>query len=143
MRQIPNGGIGYGLLRYYTSYLGNIKYPEIVFNFLGKQTTSGNSVEYISKNTRHPLSERHYYLEINALIKDGVLSLNWSYSNKIHKKETIETLIYNFNESLKNIVTHCINSETIKYTPSDFEEVDLDQDDLDNLMNDLDKTTDL
>ena len=71
------------------------------------------------------------------MIKDGVLSLSWSYSNKIHKIETIDTLIGNFNESLKNIVNHCMNAETVKYTPSDFEDVDLDQDELDNLLNDL------
>uniref|UniRef100_UPI0030F99820 condensation domain-containing protein n=1 Tax=uncultured Wocania sp. TaxID=2834404 RepID=UPI0030F99820 len=137
MRQIPNGGIGYGLLRYLTSSLGNTEYPEIVFNFLGKQSTGDSNIEFLSKNTRHPLSERHYYLEINALIKDGVLGLNWSFSNKIHKPETIKTLIDDFNEALKNIVAHCMSSNTVKYTPSDFEDVDLDQDDLDNLLNDL------
>lgn len=137
MRQIPNGGIGYGLLRYLTSSLGKTEYPEIIFNFLGKQNTGDSNIEFLSKNTRHPLSERHYYLEINALIKNGVLGLNWSFSNKIHKPETIKTLIDDFNESLKNIVTHCMSSNTVKYTPSDFEDVDLDQDDLDNLLNDL------
>ncbi len=137
MRQIPNGGIGYGALRYLTSKLGNIEYPEIVFNYLGKQTTGENNIEFLSKNTRHPFSERHYYIEINALIKNGILGLSWSYSNKIHKAETIKILIDNFNESLKNIVNHCMNAETVKYTPSDFEDVDLDQDELDNLLNDL------
>ena len=138
MRQIPNGGVGYGILRYLTSELGNVPYPNIVFNFLGKQTTGENTIEFSSNNTRHPLTERHYYLEINALIKDDVLSLNWSYSNKIHKSETIQTLINSFNESLRHIITHCTNSDTVKYTPSDFEDVDLDQTDLDNLLNDLD-----
>jgi len=138
MRQIPNGGVGYGILRYLTSQLGNVPYPNIVFNFLGKQTTGKNNIEFSSHNARHALTERYYYLEINALIKDDVLSLNWSYSNKIHKPETIQTLIHSFNESLQHIVTHCTYSDTVKYTPSDFEDVDLDQTDLDNLLNDLD-----
>ncbi|WP_034045167.1 non-ribosomal peptide synthetase [Wocania ichthyoenteri] len=137
MREIPNGGMSYGILRYLTSSLGQAEYPEIVFNFLGKQTTGENNIEFQSKNTRHPFSERHYYLEINALIKDGVLGINCIYSSQVHKTETIKAFIDNFNESLKSIVAHCINAETVKYTPSDFEDVDLDQEDLDNLLNDL------
>ena len=134
MRSIPNGGIGYGVLRYLTSHLESSNYPEIVFNFLGKQNTGETSVEFVSKNTLHPLSERHYVIEINALIKNGVIEVTWFYGNNILKKDTVLSLIDNFNDALKNIVTHCLNSET-KYTPSDFPEVDLKQEELDMLVN--------
>ena len=138
IRQIPNGGIGYGILRYLTPNFGEVDYPKIVFNYLGKQSAEEKQIEFLSKNVRHPLSERHYYLEINALIKDGILGLDWSYSKKIHKRETIEALIKNFNACLKSILEHCIQTEHRKYTPSDFDAVDLDQEELDSLMDNLD-----
>ncbi len=137
-RSVPNGGIGYGILRYLTSSIEKKESPEIIFNFLGKQNSDNNSVEVISKNVRHPLSERHYFLEINALIIDDQLQFNWTYSNMAFKDETIELLVSNFNRTLKELVEHCLGRDTIKYTPSDFEDINLDQDDLDSLLNDID-----
>lgn len=138
IRNIPNGGIGYGVLQYLSSDIVDINFPEIIFNYLGKQSTNNSSIEFISENVRHPLSERHYFMETNILIKNGVLSINWSYATKAYKAETIQLLINQFSEVLKEITVHCMNNDDIKYTPSDFQDVDLDQDDLDTLLNDLD-----
>ena len=138
LRNTPNGGLGYGVLRYLTPKLESAKYPEIIFNFLGKQNTEEYNIEFASTNTRHPLSERYHLLEINALIKNGNLSIDWSYGNNIFDSKTIASLIDDFNESLKGIVKHCLNIEAIKYTPSDFPDVDLNQDDLDSLLDNID-----
>ncbi|MFS4481478.1 amino acid adenylation domain-containing protein [Hyunsoonleella sp. 2307UL5-6] len=133
MRRIPNGGIGYGILRYLTSKLSTTYAPEIVFNFLGKQNTGDSSIEFISKNTIHPLTERQYPLEINALIKNGILEISWIYANTIIKEDVILSLIADFNETLKAIVTHCLDTKP-KYTPSDFPEVNLKQEELDTII---------
>ncbi len=138
IRAIPNGGIGFGILRYLKLSLESIVYPNIVFNFLGKQAISQNETEFIQDNMRHPLSERYYFLEINSLIKNGVLEMSWQFSKQAFRQETIVSLISEFKEELNKIIDHCTISKTTKYTPSDFQDVDLDQDDLDTLLSDID-----
>ncbi|MFD2726452.1 non-ribosomal peptide synthetase [Hyunsoonleella rubra] len=134
MRRIPNGGMGYGILKFLTSHLKSSDYPEIVFNFLGKQNTGETDIKFISKNTIHPLSERYYVLEINALVKGGVLEMEWNYADQIIEKETITSLIANFDKNLKQIIAYCLDSKT-RYTPSDFPEIEATQEELDHLMN--------
>lgn len=138
MRDIPNGGIGFGILRYLNLSLGEIDYPNIVFNFLGKQSIDQNEIEFIMDNMKHPSSERYYFLEVNSLIKKGALEMTWQYSKQVFKKETVESIISEFKEQLNKTIEYCTTRETIKYTPSDFQDIDLDQDDLDSLLNDID-----
>lgn len=134
MRKIPNGGVGYGILRYLDNKLGDVDYPQIVFNFLGKQGVTDTRVEFMTEGVRHPLSERSYLLEINAEIRDGLLIMRWSYSPQHHKAATIEKLLSDFNTIVAAIVERCTSGEDGKFTPSDFPEAGLSQDDLDNLM---------
>ncbi|WP_422105254.1 amino acid adenylation domain-containing protein [Winogradskyella sp.] len=138
LRHVEMGGLGYGVLRYLSEELGNIAYPKIVFNYLGKQSSSKLDFQFWDKTTRDPNSERDYYLEINALYKNNKLVFNWSYASKAIKKETIEQLINEYHTHLKDIVDHCLTRNDVKHTPSDFEDIDLDQDDLDTLFDALD-----
>ena len=137
LRNMELGGLGYGILRYYSDALGDTAYPKIIFNYLGKQSSSKLDLQFLDQGTRDPKSERHYFLEINALIKDSKLVFNWIYANKAIKAKTIKQLIEDYAKQLKGIVDHCLNQNNIKYTPSDFEDIDLDQDDLDTLFDSL------
>lgn len=141
MRQIPNGGIGYGVLRYLTSFFKDVENPEIVFNFLGNKTTNTSNnrikVSTLYKNLRAPNSERKYKLEVNLQIVDQVLQGVISYSKNIHTEETITKIINNFKNQLHNIINHCNEHESGGYTPSDFSETEISQDDLDNLLDAL------
>ena len=138
MRSIPNGGIGYGGLRYLTNTFGDIANPEIVFNFLGTKitTTPDHGVKMITltENLRDIRSERHYKLEINVHITDDQLQVNCSYGRNVHSKETITKLMNDFKERIKEIGTYCNKIENGGYTPSDFSEAEISQDDLDNLL---------
>jgi len=136
IRKIPNGGLGYGLLKYVTRSLPQTDFPQVVFNFLGKKNeVQGGHATSIMQGMRHELSERNYFIEINAIINNGVLEMNWSYPNTIYNKSTIQQLITNFEQCLLELLAHCSDLEKGKYTPSDFPEADLNQDDLDNLLN--------
>ncbi len=138
LRKIPNGGLGYGVLKYYKKTLPKNGFPQVVFNFLGRQNSKkdkGVNATFVMKNTRHELSERNYFIEINAILKNGVLEMNWSYPNTIYNKSTIQQLIANFEQFLLALLAHCCDLEKGKYTPSDFPEADLNQEDLDNLLN--------
>ncbi|TBN04429.1 hypothetical protein EYD45_07370 [Hyunsoonleella flava] len=141
LRAIPNNGIGFGILKYLANnneVLDKIK-PKILFNYLGKSTKSHNknALDHsFAKGllSRYPESERHYEIEINAYITDGKLIANWSFAKTLYKESTAIMLANTFISYLNSIIQHCLSKEGVSYTPSDFSEVDLDQDDLDNLL---------
>ena len=139
MRSIPNGGIGYGGLRYLKKSLGKIKNPEIVFNYLGTQIKDNSTITTttLTENLRDLKSERYYKLEVNAVIIDNCLEVSFSFSNKIHHTTTIENLVASFKENLARISEYCNNTKENRYTPSDFTETNISQDDLDSLLNAL------
>ena len=145
LRQIPGGGMDYGILRYL--YQGaqklNPKYrPPIIFNYLGslaplKAGVMGTAEE-LSENTRHPQSERYHLLEINAFIREGQLNLRWGYHKQLHLPGTINSLVQDFEKLLLAFIDHCSNPESGGFTPSDFPEAGLSQDDLDSLLGEID-----
>jgi non-ribosomal peptide synthase protein (TIGR01720 family) len=141
LRSIPNEGIGFGVLRYLKKVGGLMQKPPVIFNFLGNQKPFDSKVlgkgKFISKGVRSAESERHHLLEINAYIGEGHLNLQFSYSEQFHKHETIQNLIEVFENELHQVIEHCSSRETSEYSPSDFPEADLSQDDLDNLLNQI------
>ncbi len=137
LRQTPQHGIGYGILRHLSSKLGTAAYPNIVFNFLGTSSHTDTNVAFLTKHMRAPQSERHYYIEVNALIQNDKLQVDWSYAATAFQTETMQNCSAAFKAILQDIVNHCTTSTATRYTPSDFEDVDLDQDDLDALLNTL------
>ncbi|MEO9892386.1 condensation domain-containing protein [Aurantibacter sp.] len=140
LRSVPNNGIGFGLLKYmsgedcFNLFDGE---PQIIFNYLGVQNNAINNsnliFEQLSNYSRDPHSERTYGIEINAFIKNDKIQVNWSYTNTLYKESTIKILSQNFENNLQALYDYCLNKEG-NYTPSDFPEADLSQDDLDNLM---------
>ncbi len=138
MRSVPNGGIGYGGLRYLKNAFGDIENPEIVFNFLGTKTSMvpdhGIKTTTLTENLRDPRSERHYKLEINLHIADDELQGTFSFGSTVHHPETISVLVANFKKRIKEISRYCNQEENGGYTPSDFSEADISQDDLDSLL---------
>ena len=141
LRSIPNDGIGFGVLRYLKKRDGLTQKPPVIFNFLGTQKPIDSNVlgkgGFISKGVRSPESERHHLLEINASIVEGQLNFQFSFSEQIHKQKTIENLIELFENTLRQLIDHCSSREVGEYSPSDFPEADLSQDDFDTLLNQI------
>jgi amino acid adenylation domain-containing protein/non-ribosomal peptide synthase protein (TIGR01720 family) len=143
LRSIPNHGIGYGLLRYLNpktaTRLQNIPQAQVCFNYLGQfyQSSSSDILFKIAKEdsgpTHSPLEKRRYLIEINALVIEGQLQLDWTYSENIHERATIAQLAQYFIEALSNLIAHCQLPEAIGYTPSDFPLANLTQNELDQL----------
>ena len=142
LRDVPNEGIGYGILKYLTQdetiSASLDQQPHLIFNYLGVQNTNeddkGPVFTQLWDSVRHPLSERHYSMEINAFVSNNQLNINWSYAKEVYKESTIEDLIQRLDLKLKTVIEHCIEKEVGGYTPSDFPEADMSQDDLDELM---------
>ncbi len=140
LRSVPNSGIGYGLLKYIAKNdnFSSTSPPQLIFNYLGilKENfeASDISYEYLWEDVRDASSERTNVLEINSFVQNGRLNLLWSYTTDLYLESTIVDLATNFEKNLQALLHHCSTEEGSNYTPSDFPEADLNQDDLDNLM---------
>jgi non-ribosomal peptide synthase protein (TIGR01720 family) len=103
IRRIPNGGIGYGLLRYLRNdpaireELRNAPQAEISFNYLG-QLRSGHAYSLlkplpdISVPHRSPQGDRFYLLDVTGSVSQGQLRITWQYSRNIHEAGTIQSV---------------------------------------------------
>jgi len=142
LNAVPNGGIGYGILRYQNRQELLTQQPPVIFNYLGKQNKKELGVlgegGFVFEHLRAKQSERHRNWELNAMVIDRQLQLNWSYSNSQYRKETIRVLVETYEKALRDIVLHCLDPEAGGYTPSDFPDADLSQDELDHLLGEMD-----
>jgi amino acid adenylation domain-containing protein/non-ribosomal peptide synthase protein (TIGR01720 family) len=150
LRGIPNGGIGFGLLRYLhsdseiTEHLRTLPLAEVIFNYQGR------SARALSEDTLFTPSQassglpvslrgiRSHLLSINAGVVDGELYVEWTYSENVHHRSTIERLADLYLEALRSIIRHCRLADAGGYTPSDFPEAGLSQNELDSLIARLD-----
>jgi amino acid adenylation domain-containing protein/non-ribosomal peptide synthase protein (TIGR01720 family) len=133
LRTIPNRGIGYGLLRYLsgdaeiTSQLSSSPQAEISFNYLGQfdwgiQENSLFKLAPESVGSKHSkLGSRSHLLEINGLVVENQLQLEWTYSSNFHSWSTIESLAQDFIEALRTLITHCLSADVGDYTPDVFD----------------------
>ncbi|MEH2050562.1 amino acid adenylation domain-containing protein [Nostoc sp.] len=149
LRLIPNKGIGYGLLRYLnvdaeiSAQLEKIPQAEISFNYLGQfaQVVNTSSLMQIanepSGNSQSLQGQRHYLLDINAIITNEKLQIDWTYSSNIHQHETIENIAQEFVETLQDIIAHCLSPENAGYTPTDFPLIQLNQLEIDQILQNL------
>jgi amino acid adenylation domain-containing protein/non-ribosomal peptide synthase protein (TIGR01720 family) len=152
LRTIPNRGIGYGLLHYLcrnetTKQLLQNR-AEVSFNYLGqfeqKQTTETlfGKVREASGSTHSPHAQRLHQLDIGGAVVDGQLTIEWSFSERLHRPASIEYLAENYMAHLHALIEHCLTPNAGGYTPSDFPLAKLSAEKLDALsllIDDLDE----
>ncbi|MEM8603222.1 MAG: amino acid adenylation domain-containing protein, partial [Cyanobacteria bacterium P01_H01_bin.121] len=134
LRQVPNQGLSYGLLRYLLNRQDLAVEAPVSFNYLGQsadQLTTGSQRVETPGLTRSPQDPQRYALEINSWIQAGQLQIAWTYTNQCCHRQTIEQLAANYLEALATLIRHCQQAETPGYTPEDFELVPLEQAQLD------------
>ncbi len=143
-RKIPNNGIGYGLLKHLNNDLIKTSIqPEIGFNYLGQfqQNSAENKLLGKPLNApgfeRSPDGERPHILEIGGSIFDSCLHITFAYSKEQYFEETIRIWADQYLEELRVLIRHCQDPESGSYTPSDFADVDLDEEELGGLLEEL------
>jgi amino acid adenylation domain-containing protein/non-ribosomal peptide synthase protein (TIGR01720 family) len=118
---------------------------EIIFNYLGqldRVQTGFPIVKLVNEwqgERRSSQQIRRYLLEVNSFVSEEKLQVNWIYSRNIHQKNTIESLANNYMTALKSLIIHCQTVETKGYTPSDFSAAKLEQKQLDQFLNKINK----
>jgi amino acid adenylation domain-containing protein/non-ribosomal peptide synthase protein (TIGR01720 family) len=129
LRQVPDKGLGYGVLKYISQHptLQGEDPWDIVFNYLGQLDTAVSSSQWFSAATEaqgsmtsalHQATEK---LSINSYVESGELKLNWSYSELHYHPGSIEALTELYIQELQHIIEHCkTNQDKTYHTPSDY-----------------------
>jgi amino acid adenylation domain-containing protein/non-ribosomal peptide synthase protein (TIGR01720 family) len=142
LRQIPQRGVGYGILRYLTPDADLVSRPEapMVFNYLGQfeQVLAGSKMFRMAHESsgpwHSPKQRRRYLLEINSLVIDGSLKLWWTYNRRFHSESAVRQLADEFKVALRELILHCQSPNVGGRTPSDFPLAGLEQSALDRLV---------
>jgi len=153
LRFVPKRGIGYGLLRYLNNETGNSLAEaipaQISFNYLGQvRSERGKNKLFRLLNedtepTRNPESLRPHIIDINSIVVEEELRVDWLYSSSLHQEETIVKWAKEFQENLLDILNHCTEIGVGGYTPSDFPLVRMTQSTLDILQEKYPKLSDI
>ncbi|MFE8600248.1 amino acid adenylation domain-containing protein [Archangium violaceum] len=145
LRQIPAGGLGYGLLRYLgrdevARKMGALPKAQVAFNYLGQMDAAANSSPLFglaresSGSERGPGAERGHLLEVSAVVIDGQLRLSFSYSQHLHAEATLQGLAQAFLASLRELISGRTGPDALRYTPADFPLARLPAEDLDRTL---------
>jgi non-ribosomal peptide synthase protein (TIGR01720 family) len=147
LRAIPHRGASYGLLRYMRDdlvarTLSRHQPPEIVFNFAGRfgSKAVGGAAWLQSRPpfaSRAGENGRGYRIEINALVVDGRLRIDWTASHAQYHESTIEHLLRTLLDEIRLLIQHALTADSSGYTPADFPEAGLSQEDLDRFLEGL------
>ncbi|MFO0758291.1 MAG: non-ribosomal peptide synthase/polyketide synthase [Byssovorax sp.] len=150
LRAIPRHGTGYGLLRYLRPEDDDVRalqaapHAEIAFNYLGQLDRGAADDARLRRArldpgpTHSPRARRRYLLEATGSVLGGRLQARFTYSENRHDPRTIEALGERFIGSLRALIAHCTSPGAGGYTPSDFEEEDLSQEDIRGMLEALD-----
>jgi len=146
LRQLPQRGLSYGLLRYLSGdaelarRLRTGPQAEVSFNYVGQfdQVFSNTSLfagmrELCAPNYNLQATRAHL-LEVIGRVAQARLQFTFRYSRNLHRRATIERLGEEYLTALRAIINHCLTDTTGGITPSDFPDVALSQNELDSLM---------
>jgi amino acid adenylation domain-containing protein/non-ribosomal peptide synthase protein (TIGR01720 family) len=147
LRRIPRNGIGHGVLRYLgtredvRARLIALPKPQISFNYLGQSDQREASEESWFRlsteapaGSRRPDANRNHLLEVEAVVSNGCLYVDWIYSEEFYRRETVEGQAENFLSELRSLIDLSLVSPAAAFTPSDFPHAGLNQKDLDVLV---------
>ncbi|MFJ2545441.1 non-ribosomal peptide synthase/polyketide synthase [Pseudomonas sp. NPDC087612] len=145
LRQVPDKGIGYGLLRYLADeptrlQLRGLAQPRITFNYLGQFDASfadGQGLFVPSTEDkgeeRSPQALLSNWLTLNGQVYAGELSLEWTFSEQMFERAQMQALADEYADELRSLISHCCDPRHRGVTPSDFALARLSQAQLDRL----------
>jgi non-ribosomal peptide synthase protein (TIGR01720 family) len=63
-------------------------------------------------------------LDINGIVVNGQLRLEWTYSENLHRRSTIENLAEACAEELRLLISRCLSSDAEVYAPAGLADFD-------------------
>ncbi|MFF4266233.1 amino acid adenylation domain-containing protein [Streptomyces virginiae] len=149
LRELPDGGLGHGLLRHLNAetapLLAALPTPDIGFNYLGRfQEPDGPDAEWTVTPDAESLGEgtdprlpMAHGVELNALTLDGPggprLTATWSWPQHLLDEGSVRDLGQGWFRALEALTAHAERPDAGGHTPSDFSLVSLNQAQIDRL----------
>ncbi|NKZ06031.1 non-ribosomal peptide synthetase [Actinomadura latina] len=146
LRAIPDGGIGYGLLRYgggeAAEELAGVPPAQIAFNYLGRVASGDEGGDWTLSAEELPAGEdpampMAHVLEINAVTRDlpggPVLSATWTWPGGLLEPADVRALAEGWFTALRTLAADVAAGDAGGFTPSDLL-VELDQHEIDKLQ---------
>ena len=137
IRKTPQNGIGYGVMKYMSSTeaAAKPKRAEVRFNYLGQfdREVENPLFSYCQQYTGPDVAPENHLtaaIEINAMILNDVFTADINYNKQAFKETTMASFGDDYIETLKEILQHIKKEDDVHFTPSDFDTVDLSEDDL-------------
>ena len=139
VRRTPSRGLDYALLRAVGGLerLPLLPEPELAFRWHGRPEPASAWRAEPLLSWRGTETLRRHVLTVAGRLADDSLWVDWTYSEAVHQPQTVERLAGRFLESLRSLLKHGQSADAGGFTPSDFPEAGLSQDDLDDLLADL------
>ncbi|MFD0905913.1 condensation domain-containing protein, partial [Actinomadura sediminis] len=158
LREIPDNGIGFGLLRYLhppaAARLAGRPHPQVAFNYLGRSAVpeaadwgpaAQAESDALGGGQDDALALVHA-IEVNAHTRDlpdgPELTATWTYAGNLFDDAAIADLAGRWTAALRGLVAHVVDGAAEGpvggFTPSDLSLVDVGQDEIDELAAELD-----
>ncbi|MFD4799329.1 amino acid adenylation domain-containing protein [Streptomyces anulatus] len=149
--EAPDGGIGFGLLRYLAPGCGEVlarhAAPQIGFNYLGRFAAPGSAVgdaagwamapEAVMVTATDPALPVAHGLEVHAVVHDGKsgprLTATWTGARRLWSAADLADLAARWRTAVEGVVRHALAPDAGGHTPSDFAAADLSQHDVERL----------
>ncbi|MEW2355929.1 amino acid adenylation domain-containing protein [Spirillospora sp. NPDC029432] len=147
LREIPDNGIGYGLLRPHLS--GSARTPQIAFNYLGRspaaEATDWGPADAAESRAlgggQDGALALVHAVEVNAHTRDlpggPELSATWTWAPGVLDEARVRDLAGRWCAALRGLVAHVEEGRGGGFTPSDLELVSVSQDEIDELAAEL------
>ncbi|MEC0184782.1 non-ribosomal peptide synthetase [Paenibacillus peoriae] len=144
VRQVPNHGLGYGVLRYLTEASNptdskRSRHPEIGFRYIDALhpesvyfSTSPLQAE-LGAGSKDAVNSSSYALYMDSRLEDGKLSIRISYDRNVYEERTVKQLFSRFETHLLNAIRHCLEQSGQELTPTDVGADDLDLDEFEEM----------
>ncbi|HEX7242147.1 MAG TPA: amino acid adenylation domain-containing protein, partial [Longimicrobiaceae bacterium] len=145
LRAVPGRGIGHGALRWLGSdaaraALAAVPRAQVRFEYMGR-LDAGQAPDARFALSGDPAgaavdpgARRSHLLVVGGSVREGRMELSVGYSERLHRRDTVERLAESFRAELRALAAHCASPEAGGYTPGDFPMAGLDQAALDRLL---------
>ncbi|MDY6935439.1 MAG: amino acid adenylation domain-containing protein [Spirochaetota bacterium] len=137
LHNIPYRGFNYCVFKYMLGKGWPLN-TGLSFNYLGQALLpeSYDAISLIEHEVPGTIADeniRPNLIDVNCIVVEDQLRINFSYSRNRYNKRTIEELADLYKRELSAVILHCLDPESFDITPSDFDLVKLDQGELDDL----------
>ncbi|MGZ0139066.1 amino acid adenylation domain-containing protein [Bacillus velezensis] len=125
LKQVPNHGIGYGILRYLGEHSGLEMSAAITFNYLGELDNEIDRIEGISMSGMplgRSMSEKNSSgmgLSLNGAVLNGQLEFDIIYDTGLYTDEDAQTLVLAYERAIKDVVETCLTRKGTVKMPLD------------------------